>query len=453
MDVEYRKKLPVDDGWDLVVVGGGPAGAAAALAAGRYGLKTVVIEAETRLGGMGTAGMVSSFAPMSDGKRCVAGGIAQELVETLHERGATGPHITPDYWKASVQAWIPFQPEELVYLWDQLLQDAGVSVRFASRVVDVETTGEQGRLSGVIVADVEGLSCVRGKLFVDGTGDGSLARFAGFPTWRAGTDTPNIMPPTLCGLFSDVRWEKMELSRSGTQPARQQQRLEQAIAEGRFTQNDRHMPGLYRIGNHIAMMNAGHLFKTDAVDRDSLSNAFTKGRKLIREYIDFYRRDIEGCEDMNLVATAPALGVRESRRTEGEYVLSLADFTHRRRFEDGIGLCAGSVDIHVYDDSDEEYKRYSKEFKKTNRLGLGESFGIPYRSLVPKGADNLWVAGRCVSCDVKVQGALRIQPAATVMGQAVGTAASLIIGHDASIRDIDTNALRARLQEAGGVLE
>lgn len=453
MNTEYRTTLPVDDGWDLVVAGGGPAGAAAALAAGRHGLKTIVIEAGTRLGGMGTAGMVSSFAPMSDGARCVAGGIAQEVIETLHERGATGPHVTPEFWKAAVQRWVPFRPEELAYLWDQLLEQAGVRVRFGSRVVDVERSAEEGALSGAVVADVEGLHCVRGRYFVDATGDAALSVFAGFPAWRAGTDTPNIMPPTLCGLFADVRWEDMELSPNGTQPLRQQQRLERAIEEGRFSRNDKHLPGLYRIGRHTGMMNAGHLFKTDAVDRESVSQAYRAGRKLIREYLDFYQRDIGGCEEMELVTTAPTLGVRESRRVQGEYVLNYDDFANRRRFDDGIGLCAGSVDIHVYDDSEEEYRRYYEEFQKTDRLGQGESFGIPYRSLLPKGSRNLWVAGRCISSDVKVQGALRIQPVAAVMGQAVGTAAMLALENGATVREVDTATLRDVLRDEGAVLE
>jgi hypothetical protein len=453
VDTEYHVKLAVDDGWDLVVAGGGPAGATAALAAARRGLRTIVVEAGTRLGGMGTAGMVSSFAPMSDGRRCVAGGIAEEVMEILHERGATGPHVTPEFWRAAVQRWVPFRPEELAFLWDELLEKAGVTVRFGSRVVDVEQSGERGRLAGAIVADVEGLHCVRGAYFLDATGDAALCTFAGFPAWRAGTDTPNIMPPTLCGLFADVQWEQMELSPSGTQPLRQQERLESAIEQGRFSRNDRHLPGLYRVGHQAGMMNAGHLFSTDAVDRESLSRAYTLGRKLIREYLDFYRRDIPGCEEMQLVTTAPTLGVRESRRVEGEYVLSYDDFAARRRFEDGVGLCSGSVDIHVYDDSDEEYQRYLEEFSKRDRLGMGESFGIPYRSLLPKGSRNVWVAGRCISSDVKVQGALRIQPVAAVMGQAVGAAASLALKGRTTVDRVDTDTLRAQLRDEGAVLE
>jgi hypothetical protein len=138
---------------------------------------------------------------------------------------------------------------------------------------------------------------------------------------------------------------------------------------------------------------------------------------------------------------------------QGEYVLNYDDFANRRRFDDGIGLCAGSVDIHVYDDSEEEYRRYYEEFQKTDRLGQGESFGIPYRSLLPTSSRNLWVAGRCISSDVKVQGALRIQPVAAVMGQAVGTAAMLALDNGATVREVDTATLRDALRDEGAVLE
>lgn len=448
---EYSTQLQIDRGWDVVVAGGGPAGCAAAVAAGRAGYRSVVLEAGTRLGGMGTAGMVSSFAPMSDGRRCVAGGIAQEIIETLHRRGATGPQVTPEFWTAAVQRWVPFRPEELALLWDELLEGVGVTVRFGSRVVDARRDGDG--VTGVVVADVEGLHLVEGRTFIDATGDASLAVFAGFPAWRAGSDTPNIMPPTLCGLFSDIEWDEMRLSAHGTQPYRQQEVLEAALEAGEFSRNDRHLPGLYRIGARLGMMNAGHLFRTDAVDRDSLSNAYRTGRNLIREYLHFYRKHFDGCRDMQLVSTAPVLGIRESRRVHGEYVLNYEDYRARRRFDDGIGLSAGSVDIHVYDDTEEEYERYYQEFQVRDRLGTGESVGLPYRSLLPKKTENLWVAGRCVSTDVKMQGALRIQPVAAVLGEAAGTAASIALQSGCSAREVDVTTLRRRLQDAGAVLE
>lgn len=452
----YERHLPIRTGFDLVVVGAGPAGCGAALAASAQGLSVLLLEAGTRAGGMGTAGMVSSFAPMSDGLRCVSGGYALRIVEILHERGALGPQVTPDYWNRALQRWIPFRPEELAHLYDRLLQEHGVTVRYGSRVVDVEPDDEDGVIRGVVVADVEGLHLVRAPVFIDASGDAVVATAAGFAVETAGRDTERIMPPTLCALLSNIEWDRIPMSPSGNCPNHQQPMLEKAIAAGRFTRSDRHLPGLYRIGEGQGMMNAGHLFNTDATDAVALSSAYGAGRDLVREYVDFYREYIPGCETMQLVTTAPLLGVRESRRIVGEYVLGYEDYVARRRFDDGIGLCAGKVDIHVYDDSPEEYERYYREFNEIDRLGEGESFAIPYRSLIPKGSRNLWVAGRCISSDVKVQGALRVQPTCMVMGEAAGVAVSLALeapqGQVEAMK-VDTEALRERLRENGAVLE
>ena len=246
------------------------------------------------------------------------------------------------------------------------------------------------------------------------------------------------------------------MSPSGNCPDRQQEMLVKAIESGRFSRSDRHLPGLYRIGNGLGMMNAGHIFNTDATDAKSLSDAYAAGRTLVREYLDFYREYIPGCEGMQLVSTAPLLGIRESRRIVGEYVLDYDDYKARRRFDDGIGLCSGKVDIHVYDDSPEEYERYYAEFNEIDHLAVGESFAIPYRSLIPAGSRNLWVAGRCISSDVKVQGALRVQPTCMVMGEAAGTAAWLALsrspGRVETMR-VDSAALRRQLLDDGAILD
>ena len=402
---------------------------------------------------MGTSGMVSAFSPMSDGIRCVAGGIAQEIVETLHVRGATGPHVTPEFWTGAVQRWIPFRPEELALLYDELLVAAGVEVRFGCRIVDAIRGPDGVRLEALVGADVEGLSAFRGRAFVDATGDAAVTAAAGFPVRRAGVDTPRIMPPTLCALVAGIEWDRIRMSPSGNCPDRQQELLESAIAEGRFARNDRHLPGLYRIGNGLGMMNAGHLFGTDALSGSRLSAGFAEGRRLVRDYLEFYRTSLPGCENIVLMATAPLLGIRESRRIRGEAELCYADYRARRRFPDGIGLCAGTVDIHVHDESPEEYERYRREFGETDRMGRGDSFGIPYGVLVPEKSVNLWVAGRCVSSDPRVHGALRIQPAAAVMGQAAGLAACMFLQTGRGGSSLDTEALRRKLTQRGAVLE
>jgi hypothetical protein len=176
------------------------------------------------------------------------------------------------------------------------------------------------------------------------------------------------------------------------------------------------------------------------------------GRKKAQEYLGFYRDYVEGCERMTHMATAPVLGVRESRRIAGEYEFGIADYLARRQFPDQIGLFNKFVDIHPYDCSDEEWNRFNSQAFDEMRLGEGECFGMPYGIIVPKGWHNLWVAGRCASSDVPVQGSIRVMPAAAMMGQAAGTAAVQSIRTGQAACALDTAQLVERLRQDGAYL-
>ena len=159
-----------------------------------------------------------------------------------------------------------------------------------------------------------------------------------------------------------------------------------------------------------------------------------------------------GCENAELIATGSLMGVRESRRIVGEYELTYDDYIAQRQFPDQIGVYNAPVDVHVYDDSEAEYQRYHREYTETGRLEAGECFGIPYGILVPRGWENLWVAGRCNSSDVRAHGAIRVQPACVMMGQAVGTAAVQSIATGQAACGLDTARLVETLRQAGAHL-
>lgn len=146
------------------------------------------------------------------------------------------------------------------------------------------------------------------------------------------------------------------------------------------------------------------------------------------------------------------LGVRESRRIVGQYELTFDDFRERRKFADQIAIYCKQVDIHVYDCTEAEYERYSREFTDIGRLQPGESYGIPYGILVPRGWRNLWAAGRCNSSDVQVSAAIRDQPACYMMGQAAGAAAVQAVRHEQSACELDTRALVETLRRQGANL-
>ncbi|NMB25404.1 MAG: FAD-dependent oxidoreductase, partial [Firmicutes bacterium] len=445
-----QRSIPIESGYDLVVAGGGPAGSAAAICAARLGARVLLVEATGCLGGMATSGLVTAFDPMADGEKMIVGGFMREVVETMYHRGYIAEGIEPDTWRKNYHQWTPFKVEGLKRLLDELAVGAGVEVRFFTRVIDIDADQVSRQVKGLILHNVEGYRYVAAKTFCDATGDAVLADLCGVPCREAGRDTEKIMPATLCSLYTGIDWE--QIPRRGCIPDGQQEAIEQAIDEDFFTQPDRHVPGMFYLGNGNGMLNAGHIFGMNALNCRSLSDGMMLGRRLAVEYTDFYRKYMKGFEKLEHVVTASLMGVRESRRIVGEYELTFDDYINRRQFPDQIGVFNKAIDIHVYDCTEAEYQRYYEEFHSIGRLGQGECFGIPYGILVPVGWQNLWVAGRCSSSDVRVHGSIRVQPAAAMMGQAAGTAAVQSIRTGRPACSLDTDELVTTLRGQGAYL-
>lgn len=439
------RHVVVEEAVDLVVCGGGPSGCAAAISAARLGARVVLLEATGALGGMGTQGLVSNWYSLSDGKRILVRGLFWEILTRLHGMGGLPPAVNPGEasWQKKLYAGTGFDPEKLKLLLDRMCEQAGVEVRFESCLLDVDRQGSH--LQGVISHSIEGCRYIPCQAAVDATGNAVLAELCDVPCRQAGRDTKHIMPPTLCGLVAGIDYTRFSRSML-------QENVEKAINDGFFSQPDRHVPGLFRSGENHATQNCGHLFGLDALSTASLSQGYARGRELAQEYTEFARRYLEGCEQARLLITAPAMGIRESRCIQGEVELSYGDFLARRHFQDEIGVYNKAIDIHVYTLGNDEYNRYHREFEKDDKLGEGESYGLPYRMLLPQKIDNLWVAGRCTSSDVKVNGAIRDQPACMLMGEAAGTAAVLALRERVHNRDVDTRKLREQLRQQGGWL-
>lgn len=358
--------------------------------------------------------------------------------------------------------WIPFQPEGLKLVLDEWAAKSRVEVRFYTRLIDADVDHDEKKVKGVITNNVEGYRYVQAKAFIDCTGDAVLSDLCGAQCREAGRDTANIMPPTLRSLHANIDWDnKTSLAHQEDAQgdphspwrAFQQKALTQAVEDHFFMHPDRHLAGgLVRIGQTLGYLNIGHVYKTNALKCQSLSAAMVLGRRIVREYLDFYRKFIPGCEHMELVTTGPLLGVRESRRIVGEYELTIDDYLARRQFPDQIGVFNKYVDKHPYDNSSQEHRRFHKETVDTHILGKGECFGLPYSILVPKGWQNLWVAGRCNSSDIDVHAAIRVMPAAARMGQAAGTAAVQAIRTGQIASALDTEELIVVLRANGAYL-
>jgi len=263
--------------------------------------------------------------------------------------------------------------------------------------------------------------------------------------FSCGDENGNTMPPTVCSLWTDV-------NRDGYWKTNIPARLEQAIEDGVFTYEDRHLTGISFREDGLGGGNIGHVFGTDPLSQRSITDAMVWGRRSMLEYQEFYRKYVGGCENIRLVSTATMLGVRESRRITCDYTLSVQDFIDRADFEDEIGRYCYAVDIHVMNTSREEMRRFEAEYRTTLRYADGESYGIPYRSLLPVSFDNVLTAGRCMGTDRQMEASIRVMPGCYITGQAAGTAAALAVDFGGEVRRVPANVLQHALTAAGAYL-
>lgn len=444
--ISFPRKIPVVDEADVVVIGAGPSGIAASICASRLGKKVYLIEATGCLGGLGTTGLVPGFAPMGDGINFLADGIAREIIERLKKYN----YANFSYDNLSEMRWIPYNPEYLKLVYDELVLENKIEVRLFTKLIDAVV--EDSKINYVVLSGNSSIYAIEGKMFLDCTGDAVLSYLAGVPC-EVGDENGNTQAPTLCSIFANVDWEKYRnfLKETG-QGGSLLKTLRKAIEDGVFSVPDLHLPGAFLNGKYIAGMNVGHLYGTDCLDDIQLTKAMINGRKLVQEFLYFYRNYVPGFENAELVVTAPILGVRETRRIIGKYILTAEDFLARRNFPDEIGRYNYPIDIHRSTPSEEDYKAFEEEFFKMYRYKEGESYGIPYRSLVPVNIKNLLVAGRCISTDRKMQGSTRVMPCCFITGQAAGTAASLCIENNVTPEELDTQILRETLRTFGAYI-
>ena len=252
----YRltRDIPVEEGFDVLVAGGGPAGSAAAICAARLGAKVLLVEATGCLGGMGTSGLVSTFGPVSDGRRMLVGGFMRELVLSMQQRGSLGPHVVPEFLHSQLNRWVPFRPEDLKRILDEMAQDAGVEVRFFTRVIDAEA--KDRRIEGAVISNVEGYRFIRAKTFIDATGDATLSDLVGADCKVILRDIDAVAPSTLCSLFAGMNWDDPAYGDDwhgiDKVKAFSKKQLHKAIADGHFSQPDKFMPGMNKIGKNAA---------------------------------------------------------------------------------------------------------------------------------------------------------------------------------------------------------
>ncbi len=440
----YRMRIsevPLQDDWDVIVVGGGPAGCTAAAAAAREGARTLLIEATGSLGGMGTSGLVPAWCPFSDMEQIIYRGLAMKVFEALK---AQMPHVAKD-----AMDWVPIEPEKLKVIYDDLVQEAGVTVLFNTLLGSVETEPE-GRVTALITANKSGLQALQAKVYIDCTGDADVAAWAGAEYLKGDTATGDLMPATHCFNLGNVD-EYAYLNGPLLHNNNKQSPIFDILRSGKYPQ----IPDSHICNNMIAPrtvgFNAGHLWDVDNTDAYSVSAALMQGRKLAAVYRDALAEFMPASFGSAFVAsTGSLIGIRETRRITGDYVLSVDDYVSRRSFEDEICRNSYFIDIHG---TEKEEKQAGGKPEVIKRYGPGESHGIPYRCLTPRSLQNVLVAGRSISCVREVQGSVRVMPVCLAMGEAAGLAAALAAQLPApDVHAVDVQILRRRLKEEGAYL-
>ena len=442
--------IPLNEEYDVIVCGGGPSGCAAAIAAAREGAKTLLLEASSTLGGMGTIGLVNAFTPMTDKIRNVYGGLAERIVGEMKSHMK---HIPQDQWDG-----VPIDFEWLKSVYDRLVVDSGADLLFQTTVAAVEMKDERN-IDTIIVCNKAGLTAYRAKVFIDCTGDADLYAWAG-KEFDKGSEDGDLMPGSMCFVVSNMdeyEFPHMEEQYGG----KHRDTINKILADGKYNIPDNHYVAK-KIGPRTYGFNAGHIWDVDCTDPKSLTRGILEGRRLARELHNAFTEYTTAFKGSYLAQTSSVFGSRESRRIQGDYCFTAEDYLARRSFPDEVFRGKYYIDVHSRKGkgiSAEDRKRKEAGLggpgivARYGRYGEGESYGVPYGCMCPRDLDNVLVAGRTISSDRVCNGTLRIMPACLCSGEAVGIAAKLACDMETiNIHKVDVQTLRRRLMEEGAYL-
>jgi hypothetical protein len=450
---ERPRKTPVTKKVDVTVVGGGVAGVSAAIAAARNGAKTLLIERYGVLGGTATIGLMGVFMGWD---REVNKGVASEVLDRLIAKNAAfEAHNTL------------VDPESLKLVLLEMVKEAGVELMLYSFASDVIM--EQNSIKGVILENKSGRQAVLSKVVVDATGDGDIAALAGAPFQLGRPEDGQTQPVTVIFSVGGVDIPKFAeyIKANPDQFFKHKKRARDSTGEIGVMELNRDVPlisagGLFDLISrargkgefypHECMwltsnpavkgeiiVNATHVMRVNPTDADQLTKADIEARMQILITIRFLRKYVPGFEECYLTSVAEAIGVRESRRILGEYVLTGDDILKGRRFSDVVAKNACFIDIHGPIGSLEG--QYFEPVVGT--------YDIPYRCLIPKSIEHLLVSGRCISADHVAHSSIRSIPGCMVTGQAAGTAAALASKKGITPRQLNIKELQNALIAQG----
>lgn len=424
--------------YDLIVVGGGLTGTAAAVAAARGGLSVLIAEQSGSLGGAACTCLINPFMPYDtklptaehpEGEDfALSQGLFAEITARLEAKGEGAI-------RGSVTHRNTFSEEWLKIVLDEMTDEAGVDVLFHAMLCGVEKEGET--LKAVKVVTKKGVLTLEADAFIDCTGDADLAVMSGCPYHLGRPGDELCQPMTLCFRLGNIDTEAFFAHRKEINEvyARWQ-------AEGR-TDNPRENVLTFRTLNKgVVHFNTTRVVKLDPTDPADVSKAEKMARKQMVDILNMLRESFDFCKDAELLMSASQIGVRESRMIDGEHLLTVEELKDCTVFPDAIAAANYDIDIHNPEGSGTSHYYFPD----------GEYYTIPFRSLCPLKAENLLVAGRCISSTHEAQASYRVMPIVTCLGEAAGVAAAVAKKNGAPLHEPGIEEVQKVLKERGAFI-
>lgn len=448
---EPARSIPVRTSVDVLVVGGGPSGIMAAEAAAKKGLKVMLIESKSFLGGNLTIGL-PILGYLSQKGKLITQGLAQKFIDRLKAKNAASDHRPcPLHMSLTI-----VDSEEVKNTALEIMTENNVEVLFYAFFAGVVKEGNE--LKGIIIESKVGREAILAKVVIDCSGDADVAFKAGVPCGK-GDENGGMQPPTLMFCMKGVDVKKLRMSIANEPEIYDMDTIPneffrkddnfitvglrgkvlEALKDGLQIPTERTIL-ISGLGEDEIWVNMSRINGVDGTDPASLTHGEIEGRKQIIQIQKYLKQYVPGFEEAYLDRVAPFLGIRETRRIVGQYVLTEDDLLSRRNFEDAIAVASYPIDIH-HPDGGGCTLRWS-----------GDCYDIPYRSLVPLEVENLLVAGRSISTTHEAMSAIRVMAPCMLMGEAAGLAASLAIKHGIYPSQVDAQELRKEILSEGGYL-
>ncbi|WKV09566.1 FAD-dependent oxidoreductase [Thermoanaerobacterium sp. CMT5567-10] len=444
-----NNKIPIlDEKYDVIIVGGGTAGSIAAIASAREGAKTLIIEKYGFLGGSSTAAQVT---PMMHIK--INGNPASSIDKEIRRRLINYGYGAKD--SSGNDGW--FNPEMMKFVLEEMLLEYNGSILYDTFFLD--SIVEDYTIKGVLVHNKSGISAIFGKVIIDCTGDADVAFSAGVPCFIGDERTGKNQAISLRFMVGNIDLIKLQ---SFLKDLGQNWGLDYPLIETAMVWNSNfplesvfkkgldgkvinYEDGVYFQAFSIPGMPGVMSFNCpeipsikDALNAKEISYSYQKGREMIQRLYKFLKKYIPGFEESYILSVAPMIGIRESRRIKGKYILNIDDYNKRSKFDDAIAKTAYPVDVHGM-----------KTELKILPIQNNEYFEIPFRCLVPLNIKGLLVAGRCISSTFIAQSSIRIQPTCRATGEAAGIAAAYSIQKGIKVSKIEGREIRKIMRDYG----